>query len=166
MITIGLSVSQNALQTNYRLLTAQQLRDNWNKIALLLNADIAESCSAVGSNANLTLRVLPTPESSNNPCATSPNAQTIIYSWSGTTLSRSGPRVRSDGSLSSNSLNGQFLDSNTQVISSNVSLFEVLSNGSSSFYPQYRLTLSQNGVSYSGNSSGYQASRSRIRSFD
>jgi hypothetical protein len=166
MITIGLGVSQNALQTNYRLLTAQELRDNWNKIALLINSDIAESCSAIGSNSSLVLRVLPSAESSVNPCATSPDGKTVTYSLSGTTLSRTGPRVRSDGSLSSNSQNGQFLASNTQVIADNVSMFQVLSDGSSSFYPQYTLTLSQNGVSYSGSSSGYQASRSRIRSFD
>lgn len=167
MIVIGLTVSQNALQTNYRLLTAQQLRDNWNKISLLLNADISESCSAVGSGSSLTLRVLPTPESASNLCSSSTTGSTITYSLTGSSFSRTGPRVRRDGSLSSGGTTGAFLASTTGTLSTDVSSFTVLPAGSSQYAPKYQLTLSKNGVTYSGNNSSSSfASRPRVRSFD
>lgn len=164
------SISSAILRSDVNLTQTIALRDNWNKIAQLINADIQEACSASVSGTTLTLRVLPSPESDTIPCSDS-TAATITYSRSGTSLQRSGPRVRSDGTLSFQgvSSSGAFLDPLSQVLSQDVSAFTPSLPSGSTFYPTFTLTLTRGGLSYSGGPNASSASpdgRTRVRSFN
>ena len=162
VVITGLAVSESTLKANLRILTAQGLRDNWSKLTLLLNADISESCSAEGTSNSLTLRVLASPESSSNQCISSnPSSRIITYVFSGSTLTRSGPPSRRDGSLS---LSGVFLPNTSEDISSSVGIFNAINTTKNR--PIYRLTLSDNGLEYSGDTTSTPSSMARVRSFD
>lgn len=167
-VGIAASISTSILRGDLRLTQTIALRDNWNKISQLINADIQEACSASVASNVLTLRVLPTPETTSNTCAA--NATTITYRVVGTSLQRNGPRVRSDGTLSFQgvSSSGSFLSTADQVLSEDVSAFTPSIPTGSSFYPTFTLTMTRNGVSYSG-ATATNASpdgRTRVRSFN
>ena len=72
------SISNGMLNSNLKLLQTIALRDNWKKIAQLINADIQEACSASVSSNVLTLRVLAAPETTTILCSGA-NASTITY---------------------------------------------------------------------------------------
>ena len=157
------SISNAMLNSNLKLLQTIALRDNWKKIAQLINADIQEACSASVSSNILTLRVLATPETTANLCSGA-NASTITYQKSGSNLVRTGPMVKQDGTLSSG---GTFLPSATQTLTADVSAFTPSIASGSSFNPTFSLTLSRAGNSYSGSTTGSASadSRARVRAF-
>lgn len=166
MILAGVTISQSTLGANLRLLTAQKLRDNWSKLSLLLNADIAEACSVVGTNGSLELRILAAPESASNLCS---SGTTVTYTLTGTTLTRDGPPARADGTLTAGNPPA-FLTSRTETIASNVSRFDASS--ATTFRPIFTLTLTEGDQQYSGDSNTdptlrhSPSSRTRVRSFD
>ena len=157
------SISGAMLNSNLKLLQTIALRDNWKKISQLINADIQEACSASVASNILTLRILATPETTDNLCS-GVESRTITYQKSGSDLVRTGPKVKVDGTLSSS---GIFLPSAAEIISSDVSSFAPSIASGSSFNPTFTLTLSRGGTSYSGSTNGNVSadSRARVRAF-
>lgn len=155
----GVAASVQNIRTTTRMLTAQELRNNWSRLVLLINTDLNEACEVTAGANSLTLRVInPTDFDGNiNPsCAT---ATQIVYDLNGTNLRRTGPPVNRNGTLNFGG------DATTpQILASGVSAFGTSTNNS--FEPRYTLTLTRNGVTYSGDATETVGGRRRVRSFD
>lgn len=154
----GVAASVQNLRDTTRLVTTQQLRDNWSKLSLLINSDISEACGATVAGSTLTLRLInPANITANNNPPCDNTAAQIQYSLVGDVLRRNGPVVDIDGTLAFNAIrNEDLIGGVTQFTPSLNSPFE----------PRYRLTLSRDGRTYSGDGAATVGGRARVRSFD
>lgn len=163
MVLAGVAASIGGYQSTARVINAQQLSDEWSRLTLLLNADIAESCQATVIGTTLTLRVInPTslttldsidPDATGPICAAAP---TITYALAGQNLSRTGPAVTRDGTLDFTTITGAL------VVSEAVTQFVPVA--ASNLAPSYQLTLSRAGANYSGDGANVE-SRPRTRTY-
>lgn len=161
----GVSIYVQSLRASVRVIQAQQLRDQWARIALLMNADIAESCSATAAGSTLTLRVIPgfanqasiQPDAVIAACAASNN--TIVYTAANGSLTRTGPAINANGTLN-------FANTATnQVLADNATQFTPVAP--TLFTPSFQLTLSGPlGLIYSGDETDPdQVNRPRVRTY-
>ncbi len=166
MILAGVAASVSNYRSSTRVINGQQLREEWSRLSLLLNADITESCQATAAGNTLTLRVINRTELTTlaavDPDAVGPicaAAPTIIYTLSGQDLTRSGPSVAPNGTLDFTTT----IDANAaQVVSNGVTQFAPAAP--SNLAPSYQLTLSRGGANYSGSGATIE-SRPRIRTY-
>jgi prepilin-type N-terminal cleavage/methylation domain-containing protein len=158
----GVAASVQNLRTTTGMVTAQQLRDNWSKLALLINTDISEACGATAAGTTLTLRVIaPANITANNNPACDNNAVQIQYTLVGDVLQRSGPLVDVNGTLNFNAVAPPNAPQN---LISGVTQFTPSIN--SGFEPRYTLQLSGGGKTYAGAGATTVGGRARVRSFD
>ena len=165
MVLAGVAASIQGYRTTARVINAQQLRDEWSRLTLLLNADIAEACQASVVGSTLTLRVINptslTTLASIDPDAMGPictAAPTITYTLTGQNLTRTGPAVTRDGILDFATTTGAL------VVSDAVTQFAPDTVTAGNLAPSYQLTLSRDGASYSGDGTNVR-SRPRIRTY-
>jgi cell division protein FtsL len=163
MVLAGVAASIGGYRSTARVINAQQLRDEWSRLTLLLNADIAESCQATVAGTTLTLRVINptslTTLAAIDPDATGPictAAPTITYALAGQNLARTGPAVTRDGTLNFGTITGAL------VVSDAVTQFNPVA--ATGLAPSYQLTLSRAGANYSGDGATIE-SRPRTRTY-
>lgn len=155
----GVAASLQNIRTTTRMLSAQQLRDNWSRLALLINTDLNEACAVTAGANSLTLRVINPTDFAGNINPTCGTAAQIVYDLNGTNLRRTGPSVNRNGTLN---FGGD--TATPQVLAAGVGAFATSTNNS--FEPRYTLTLIRNGVTYSGDATETVGGRRRVRSFD
>lgn len=130
------------IQTSSRIEARLRLQDTWSRLQFLLDQEIQEARSASISGSSLTLKV---------PSGSSGSATVdVVYSYSSSTkqLNRSGPKINSDGSL-----DFALLDP-ASLVTSKVSRFAPVLNGSGNQIVEYTVSLiDPSGAAYSNRSS-------------
>lgn len=153
MTLAGLAMYLGNLQATTSMLRGQSLRDNWSRVNLFINADIAEACQAANNSGNLVLTLDNTPA---DACGGT-GSVTVTYSLASGILSRDGPPIQANG----------------EVLGTGTATTTGLINGVTVFNPScttalracYQLTLTQGGSTYTGNGGANIEGRTRVRQY-
>lgn len=151
MTLAGLAMYLGNLQATTALLRGQSLRDNWGRVNLFINADIAEACQAANNGGKLVLTL------NNNPGSACGGADSVnvTYRLTGGTLTRTGPPIGIDGGLVAGTETSELIDG--------VSIFDP--SCTEALRACYRLSLSQGGSTYTGNGGAAIEGRARVRQY-
>jgi prepilin-type N-terminal cleavage/methylation domain-containing protein len=152
MTLAGLTIYITNLQATTAVLRGQNLRDNWSRVNLFINADIAEACLAANSGGSLVLTLDNTP---GDACGT--GSVTVTYSLADGILTRTGPPILATGAVDGAGAAAP------QNLIEGVTVFNPACT--TALRACYTLTLTQGGSTYTGNGGAAIEGRARVRQY-
>lgn len=154
LLTIaGLSLWQGNIQATTTLLRGQDLRDNWGRVNLFINADISEACGASTTGGILTLRIKRVPT---GDCTTNGDVVTVSYQVAGDVLQRTGPPIQRDGTI----------DTAGAVTTVNLLTGATFNPAcTTAFRGCYELTLTSGTTTFTDTNNVPSAGRARVRAY-
>lgn len=142
LIIAGVSLVISSLRIGSRVEAFLRLQSKWSLLQYLLNNEIQESIAANAGSGSISLSI---------PYGDPPSCTTLVtYSLSGSTITRFGPGVNTNGSLVLPSCTTASVTATTQTLLTSVTSFSTSLDTSSSQRVSYSLSFSDpSGVQYS-----------------
>jgi prepilin-type N-terminal cleavage/methylation domain-containing protein len=154
MTLAGLAMYMGNLQANTALLRSQNLRDNWSRVNLFINSDIAEASQAAIFGGSLVLTLDKTPD---DDCGT--GSVTVTYSLADGTLTRTGPPILPTGEVN------RCGAAAAENLIEGVTAFDPDPTCTTALRACYKLTLTKGGSTYTGNGGANIEGHARVRQY-